>query len=528
MPLVTFDVNQKFQRALTIHQRGMLDQAKSLYEEVLALQPNHADALQFLGVIELHFNRLERAVELMKRSIAVNRHNPGCHLNLGNAQKELLQYEAAIKSYDKAISLKPDYALAYCNKGVALQMLGRPESALQCFEKSISLNPGGFEAHYNRGNLHKDAGRFEAAVASYGEAIARNRGCIDAYLNRCAALLELKQLNAAIDSFDQAIAVDPECAKAYWNRALVLLLAGNFVEGWKAYEWRWKIGVFAGKKPRFQQPAWRGTEPLLGKTVLLHAEQGLGDSIQFCRYAKQVAARGARVVLEVQPPLVDLLKPLAGISEVVAFGSPLPEFDLQCPLLSLPLAFNTTIETIPCEAAYLRSDPGRVRSWAARLGERTMPRIGLVWSGNKDLVDDHTRSIALAALLPHLPTGFDYVSLQKDLRESDASTLSSNGTVRHFGSDLIDFADTAALCDLMDVVISVDTSVAHLSGALGKKTWVLLSHIPDWRWLLDRSDSPWYPSTSLYRQTVHADWNTVLERVGADLTVVRATESAKG
>jgi hypothetical protein len=372
--------------------------------------------------------------------------------------------------------------------------------------------------------LQKDTGSLDAAVVSYSEAIARNPVALDAYLNRSAALLDLRQLSSAVESFDQAIAVDPECAKAHWNKSLVLLLAGRFSEGWSGYEWRWRIGIFVGKKPRFEQPAWRGTEHIAGKTILLHAEQGLGDTLQFCRYAKLVAAMGAKVVLEVQPPLVDLLRSLDSVGEVIALGGPLPHFDIHCPLLSLPLAFNTTLETIPNETPYCHSDPERVRKWSSVLGDKTVPRVGLVWSGNKDLIDDHTRSIQLAALLPHLSPGFDYVSLQKDLREADKAVLNASGIVRHFGADLVDFADTAALCHLMDIVISVDTSVAHLSGAMGKRTWVLLSHIPDWRWLLDRVDSPWYSSVSLYRQTAAAQWGPVLEQIGSELARLQLEE----
>ena len=524
MPVIQFDVNQKFQRALALHQRGLVDQAKPLYEEVLKAQPAHADALQFLGVIELQLGNVDGALGLLTKSVGLNAKNPGALLNLGNAQKELQQYEAAVKSYDKAIKLKNDFALAYCNKGVALQMLGRLEAAVACFSRSIALNPGGYEAYYNLANLQKDTGSLDAAVVSYSEAIARNPVALDVYLNRSAALLELRQLTAAVDSFDQAIAVDPTCAKAHWNKSLVLLLAGRYAEAWPDYEWRWRIGVFAGKMPRFEQPAWRNTEPIEGKTILLHAEQGLGDTLQFCRYSKLLAALGATVVLEVQPPLVGLLRSLDSVSEVIALGSPLPHFDIHCPLLSLPLAFNTTLETIPNETPYCHSDPVRVKKWSSVLGHKAMPRVGLVWSGNKDLIDDHTRSIELAALLPHLSPGFDYVSLQKDLREVDEAVLNASGIVRHFGADLVDFADTAALCDLMDIVISVDTSVAHLSGAMGKRTLVLLSHIPDWRWLLDRVDSPWYSSAALYRQTAAAQWGPVLEQIGIELARVQLEE----
>lgn len=515
------DPNQRFQQGLAFHQGGNLAQAKVVYQEILRSHPRHADALHLLGVIELHSGAPARAAELITQSIAVFPNNPGSHLNLGNAEKALEHYDAALACYDKALALKPDYAMAFVGKGVVLQAQAHWAEAMDCFDKAIAINPAGFEAFFNRGNVQKDTGQFEAAIASYGEAIQRNPSFVEAYLSRCAMYLELGQFAAAFASFDEAIAVDRNYAKSYWNKAMALLLAGHYAEGLKLYEWRWKVGFYAGKQPRFSASPWLGAESLQGKTILLHAEQGLGDTIQFCRYAKTVAARGARVILEVQEPLVALLKTLDGPVEVIVRGSPLPAFDAHCPLLSLPLAFKTVVETIPSEAAYLRADPDRVRQWGAKLGVKKLPRVGLVWSGNKALVDDHTRSISLAALLPYLPSGFEYVSLQKEIRADDALVLDSNNAVRHFGDALNDFSDTAALCDLMDLVISVDTSVAHLSGALGKETWVLLSHLPDWRWLTHRTDSPWYPTVSLYRQSVAGEWQQILARVAADLAEVR-------
>ncbi len=250
---------------------------------------------------------------------------------------------------------------------------------------------------------------------------------------------------------------------------------------------------------------------------MLHSEQGFGDTIQFCRYAASVAALGARVILEVQKGLLVLLTGLAGVAELVERGAPLPAFDYHCPLLSLPLAFQTEPDSAPGRQPYLRCDAHKLQAWSDRLGRKTKPRIGITWSGSAAHSNDGNRSIALATWLPYLSDDFEYVSLQKEVRESDRATLLQHNELRHFGEDLQDFGDTAALCALMDVVVCVDTSVAHLSAALGRPTWVLLPRVPDWRWQLERADTPWYPSARLYRQTTRGDWNAVLARVASDL-----------
>jgi hypothetical protein len=256
---------------------------------------------------------------------------------------------------------------------------------------------------------------------------------------------------------------------------------------------------------------------LAGKTILLYGEQGFGDTLQFCRYAKSVADLGARVILEVQKPLMPLLADLDGPSQLIATGSALPPLDYHCPLMSLPLAFNTCLDTIPASVPYLLADPIKVARWRERLGETKAPRIGLVWSGSATNLNDHNRSIRLADWVPYLPARCQFVSLQKDVREADAATLESTPTVLNFADELNDFSDTAALCECMDLVISVCTSVAHLSGALGKDTWVMLGFAADWRWLLDRADSPWYPSMKLYRPRNRGDWQGVFGQVESDL-----------
>jgi hypothetical protein len=290
------------------------------------------------------------------------------------------------------------------------------------------------------------------------------------------------------------------------------LLTGSFARGWQEYEWRWKYETLASAKRKFQQPVWRG-EAIDGKTILLHSEQGLGDAIQFCRYAPLVAARGARVILEVDKRLGDLMASLAGVSQVVTAGETLPDFDLHCPLLSLPLAFDTDLETIPAETAYLRAPPNKQAEWGARLGAKHSCRVGLAWSGNAAHKRDELRSIELNALLPLLNTGATIVSIQKDLRPADATVLGGHRDIVQIAERLADFSDTAALVSNLDLVITVDTSIAHLAGALGRPVWVLLPYLPDWRWLLDRDTSPWYPTARLFRQDQTRSWDRVIQNV---------------
>jgi hypothetical protein len=277
------------------------------------------------------------------------------------------------------------------------------------------------------------------------------------------------------------------------------------------------VDKFTSPGRNFPQPLWLGNESIAGKTILLHSEQGLGDTIQFCRYAPMVSDLGARVIIEAEESLAGLLEELPGVSEVVAKGQDLPDFDCHCPLMSLPLAFRTDQDNIPCPEKYLKSDPGKLAYWNARLGPKTKPRIGLVWSGSNNNPKLSHRRLPLNQAIRQLPSGFQYVSLQTEVWVDDKSTLDSAVNIIHFGDELNDFTDTAALCELMDIIISVDTSVAHLSGALGKPTWMLLAFSPEWRWMLGRDDSPWYRSLRLFRQEKIGDWAGVLEKLKSGL-----------
>ncbi|WP_233202749.1 tetratricopeptide repeat protein, partial [Limnohabitans sp. JirII-31] len=495
---------------------GKYEEAIVSSSAAIAIKSDYAVAYLNRAIAFMELKQFEAAIASFDQAIGIKPGNAEAYFNRGNAQMELKQFEAALASYDRAINTKPDYADAYFKKGLTLQELKQLPTAVASYDKAISVKPDFANAYLNRGSVLSKLKQLDAALDSYNKAISIKPDFVQAYSNRAVVLKDLGQIEAALASYDEAISINPDYAGVYWNKSFTLLLSGRFEEGWKLYEWRWKHEGLGLKLPNFSQPLWLGVESLQGQTILLHSEQGLGDTIQFCRYAKLVKALGAHVVMESPTALVPLLQGLEGVDELVARGQALPAFDYHCPLLSLPLAFKTELSTIPSSEPYLRSDKAKVKQWRAKLGRKTKPRVGLVWSGSTGHTNDHNRSFKLEELLPYLPDGFEYVCLQKEIREVDQEMLQQS-SIQYFGDELENFADTAALCELMDVVISVDTSVAHLSGALGKPTWVLLSYSPDWRWLLDREDSPWYGSVKLYRQDADRTWSSVLHRVSRSL-----------
>lgn len=542
--------NDLLRQARVLQARGQYAPAAALCEPLLSRAPHDFDLLLLLGALRAQTHQPDQSVDLLCRAIEVRPDSFAAYYALGYAMCQLQQFDAGVECYDKCLLLNPAYAEAACDRGSALVELGRHQAALDSYAHAIALRPGYAEAwsnqgnallalgqteaaiasfnhaltlnpqaaatYLNLGNAYQAAGEATLALASYDQALALQPGYLLAMANRCGPLKQLYRLDEAVASCNQALALDPQHADTYWNRGLALLLQGNLRQGFADYHWRWKRAAFAPIKRNFHQPLWLGDTPVRGKTVLLHAEQGLGDSLQFVRYAQALADLGARVVLEAEPALFELFGTLPGVDQLVRQGQPLPAFDLHCPLLSLPLAMGTELDSIPVPVPYLRTDPERQAQWRDRLGSHNGLRVGLVWSGSSTHQDDHNRSIPLAALLAHLPSGPQYVSLQREVRPSDQAALQTQGLL-HFGPQLQSFSDTAALCACVDLVISVDTSVAHLSGALGQSTWVLLPHLPDWRWLTQRSDSPWYPSARLYRQAQARDWNAPLAQLALDL-----------
>jgi hypothetical protein len=328
----------------------------------------------------------------------------------------------------------------------------------------------------------------------------------------------------ALRCYDRATALKSDIADAYFGKSLVKLSLGDFKTGWELYEWRWKSGDFASRIRNFSQPLWLGDSGLAGKTILVHSEQGFGDTIQFCRYLSRLQNLDCKIVFETMAPLVPLFMEQDSGVPIVVSGAALPHFDVHCPLMSLPLAFKETLERIPT-APYLRPSKDKTAAWRNLLGEKTKPRIGLVWSGNPNTANDIRRCIPLKTLSSITIETAEWFSLQKDVRDPDRASLAENRAIKDHTSLLRDFSETAALISEMDLVISVDTAVAHLAGALGKKVWVLLAHHPDFRWLREREDNPWYPTVRLFRQTQDGEWGDVIDRVSQELTLLSAGEA---
>jgi tetratricopeptide (TPR) repeat protein len=504
-------IKTELQNAIALHQRGRLVEAEPIYRHILRVVPNHFDAQHLLGVLLHQQGQNAEALKFINAALQQRPNEVVALTNRGAVLNGLKRFEETLATCDKAISIKPDYAEAFNNRGFALKEFKRVEEALASFDKAIALKPNYADALNNRGIALHALGRLDEALASYDKAIALRPNYADALNNRGITLYELRRHGEALASFDNAIALRLDHAHAHWNRAQLRLLTGDFARGWAEHEWRLTSNAFL--KRNFPQPLWLGDEAIDGKTILLHSEQGFGDTIQFCRYVPLVADRGACVILEVKEPLRELMTSLAGVSEVMSEGEPLPAFDVQCPLLSLPLVFQTRIETIPSAMPYLRAPAEAVKDWEARLGPKRRARIGLVWVGNAGHKRDQDRSISLQTLLPLLNIDATFISLQKDMRPADAAVFDQHGGILNFSDALRAFSDTAALISQLDLVISVDTSVAHLAGALGKPVWVLLTFVPDWRWLLDREDSPWYPTARLFRQGDRRTWDSVIMSV---------------
>jgi tetratricopeptide (TPR) repeat protein len=507
-------------RGLALQELKQLDAAVASYDKAIALEPDYAEAYYNRGNALQELKQLDAAVASYDKAIALKPDYAEAYSNRGLALQELKQLDAAVYSYDKAIAFKLEFAKAYYNRGNALNELKQLDAAVYSYDKAIALKPDFAEAYSNRGIALKELKQLDDAIASYDKAIALKPDYAEAYYNRGTALQELKQLDAAVASCDKAIVLAPDFAEAYWNKSMLLLLTREFVKGFNLYEWRWDEKNTMKWKRNFSQPLWLGEESLSDKTILIHAEQGLGDTIQFCRYIKMVSDLDAKVIFEVQKPLVRLLKDLPGVSTLIAKGDPLPEFDFHCPLLSLPLAFKTDLNSIPSARSYLEAEVVRIAYWKDRIKGDGL-KIGIAWQGSKGTTVDIGRSFELK-LFEKIATqpNVHLISLQKGYGSEQLKNMPQGMQVMDLGEELDAdgaFLDSAAVIINLDLVISSDTALAHLAGALGIKTWVALKYVPDWRWMLDRQDSPWYPSLKLYRQEKMDDWSTVFDQMQMDI-----------
>ena len=543
-------IHPAFQRALALQRSGDARGAAVLYRQILQAAPKDPQLLFLLGSAELQLGNYQEAEALLERSVRVQPNQPKALCNLGLALHELGRHGEALAHYDRAIARDPHYAMAYNNRGTTLLALGRRNAALDSFARAIAIEPRYPEALNNQGGALREEGDLDGAVASFDRALALapafalahlNRGMTlndlyrqdealtsfdralqfgcdlaDVHCGRATALFGLKRLGEAEASNERALALDPGFAQAAWNRAMFKLCKGEMAEGWKFYELRWKLEEWRRSVPYStddaRQTLWTGEQNLAGKTLLVRCEQGFGDFVQFSRYIPMILARGARVTVEVKARLLPLMATLDRELVLIEAGQSLPVCDYFCPVMSLPLAFRTTMETVPANIPYLFADPLKQHRCLERLGPKTAPRIGLVWSGNPQQAAERLRSIPLDGLRPMLQMPFAFHSLQKETAPADGAALAALAVERH-DDEQSDFSDAAALIACMDLVITSDTAIAHVAGAMGKPVWIMLAWMAEWRWLLDRSDSPWYPTASLFRQQKRCDWAGVIARI---------------
>jgi tetratricopeptide (TPR) repeat protein len=504
-----------YSRANVLARLNRLEEALADYERACSLKPDYVDAVNAAGMI-LH--KLGRYAEAETKFLHALRLHPQHLLTLilrGALMRDLTRFDEAVSSLTAAIALKGDVPEALHERGLAFMAIGKFAEAISDFERAVSLKPDFAEAYSDLGCAFTTIRQLETATENFRKALEIDPRHVAALNNLGSVFVDLDRPLEALGYFDRAIEVDQGYAEAHLNKAVNKLRLGDLQGGWIEYEWRWKCPSQNLVDRSFDKPLWLGAEPIAGKVVLLHNDQGLGDALQFCRYVPLLKARGADIILEIDGALNALFAKLPGISRCFAKGARLPTFDFHCPLTSLPLAFSTTLDTIPSEVPYL---PKARDQAGPQLGPSKRPRIGLVWSGNPNHLNDHNRSLPFGELLPLLDgVAAQFVSLQKNARPQDEELLRQRSDVLDLGPGLRDFADTAAVVEQLDLIISVDTSVVHLAGGLGRPLWVLLPYIPDWRWLLDGDYSPWYPTARLFRQTAMRDWAEVVERVRAAL-----------
>ena len=547
------------QSALEHHRAGRLAAAEPLYREVLAAQPNNGDALNLLGLLAQQVGRLDVARALLEQAVAAvpgyaEAHNnlasvlmaqgdlaraethyrraialapghAGAHANLGNLLWRAGRFAEAAAACREAIKLAPRTAEAHNNLANALKELGDLEAARASYREAAALNPNYAAAHSNLGNLLCDLGDPAAALGSYQRAVALEPGLADYHMNLGNALRDLARLPEAVACYERALALDPTLGDAHWNLATALLVGGDFARGWGEFARRWQTRRLAPHRRGFAVPEWQGDDPA-GRTILVWAEQGMGDVIQFCRYLPRLKARGARTVLLIDGAwraLATLLGSLAGVDRLALELADAGPFDCHCALLDLPGRFGTELATIPAEVPYLAAGAAREEAWRARLPAGDAPRVGLVWAGGRHNTRDRLRSLSLDRVRPLLDLpGIAWTGLQVGDGRQDIERTGVPPGFTDLGPELGDFTDTAAVIGALDLVISVDTAVAHLAGALARPVWLLLPTAPDWRWLLGREDSPWYPTMRLFRQPSAGAWDAVIARVRDELAALAA------
>lgn len=499
---------------------GRLAEATACYRQAAELAPHEALGHLRIGNSLLRQNQIAEAEPSYRRCLEIEPGHIEARVNLGFALGELKRFDEAQACYEEALRLCPDLAEAHHNLANVLRDQSKIDEALPHYHAALRLRPDYAKAHINLGVALVARGEVDAALRSLVEGVRRQPESAEARSSLGTAFCALGRLDEALTEYEHAIRLQNDFAEAHWNRALVRLLRGDLERGWPDYEWRWRCSRHS-PLPDFTQPRWNG-EPLHGRTILLHAEQGLGDTLHFVRYAPLVQQRGGRVIVQCQGALIPLLTRSAGIDGLAAWGDPSPPCDVQVPLMTLPSLFHTTLETIPASIPYLFADPDLVAHWRRQLSPISGRRVGITWQGSPRHHWDRHRSVPLAAFQPlGQLDGVHLISLQQGHGAKQLQDWRGRLPILNLG-DLFDrangpFMDTAAILCNLDLVVAVDTAIAHLAGGLGVPVWLALHHTPDWRWLLERTDNPWYPTARLFRQPAPGDWASVFGRIADEL-----------
>jgi Flp pilus assembly protein TadD len=510
-------IQEQIQLAMQLQASGKSADAEQAWRQILDKDPNNTTVLRILGSIMGQTGRSHEAVELLGRCVIVDPGDAAAHSMLGASLASIGHKERAMQHLSRAVELQPTSAHLHYNFGKALRDQKQNEAAAAEFRKAIELQSDFPPAWNNLANTLRDLGNLEEAYAAGQRALSLRPGNPQSLHNLGVICRDMLKLDEAIRLFDTALAYDPAFHECRLSRAMLLLLRGQYTLGWNEYEARFDLPRTMARRD-YEKPVWDGQEPE-GRTILLYGEQGFGDAIQFVRYAPILAERGASVIVECRPELAKLFHSLRGVSEIITPDDDLPDFDVYRGMMSMPMISGTTVETIPADVPYLRADRTQAKRWRRIIDSGAGIRVGLVWAGAAGYGNDRNRSIALEQFAPLAQSAPEarFYSLQKGDAAKQAQSKSAGMKVIDLSAELNDFADTAAAIENLDLTISVDTSVAHVAGALGKPTWLLLPFSPDWRWMLEREDTPWYPSMRLFRQPAIGDWTSVISRVAEAL-----------
>ena len=496
---------------------NQMDAALKDYEQAICFKPDFTEAYSNRGVVLTEQEEYSRAVESFDQAILLNPLLAETHSNRSMPLRSMDKLNQALASCERALSLSGQNTQAYLNRGATLEALKRSEEAIESYNMAIALHPQYFEAYSNRGASLRSLELFSKALENHDFSIHINSHYHEAYFNKANALIDSHRLEIGFTYFDKAIELKPYYPVAYWNKSLALLLAAQYQEGWRLYEWRWKRDPLIKNTREFSQPLWLGEENLQGKTLLIHCEQGFGDTLQFSRFVPRLLTLAKHVIFELPAPLLELLQSLPGTIEFIPHGQTLPAFDYHCPLMSLPLALSVLIDDLEPTQTYLSPPKEKINLWHERVKSHQKPLIGLAWRGNPEHLNDAKRSLALRDIIDKLPSHVTWISLQAFINDEEKKILQNQDKLLHFEDSFESFSSTAALCMNLSAVVSVDTSIAHLAGALGLPLSLLLPFNPDWRWLLNRSDSPWYKTARLYRQPAPGQWAPAIDKLLQDL-----------